>query len=128
MPITHELGILLQNIAGSMALGVAGGLLVSYGCGLLNMKRWLVLLVATTTFLLGVCESFDIPYMLTFLVMGVTVANTSDVKTKIVDELDHLSGLLAVLFFAAHGSELDVNAFLAAGTIGAIYIITAHCR
>ncbi len=124
VPITRELGILLQNIAGSMALGVAGGLLVSYGCGLLNMKRWLVLLVATTTFLLGVCESFDIPYMLTFLVMGVTVANTSDVKTKIVDELDHLSGLLAVLFFAAHGSELDVNAFLAAGTIGAIYIVT----
>ncbi len=122
--IANEFGTLLQNIAGSMALGVAAGLIVSYGCGLLNIKRWLVLLVAATTFLLGVCESFDIPYMLTFLVMGVTVANTSDVKGKIVDELDHLSGLLAVLFFAAHGTELDVNAFFAAGTIGAIYIIT----
>ncbi len=91
----------------------------------LHMKRWLVLLVATATFLLGASVSLNIPYMLTFLAMGITVANTSDSKAKIVEELNHLSGLLAVLFFAAHGTELDVNAFLAAGTLGAIYII---CR
>jgi len=124
-PIEYQLGTLLQDIAGSMALGAAGGLIVSYECGLLKMKRWLVLLVATTTFLLGVCETFDIPYMLTFLVMGVTVANTSDMTGKIVDELDHLSGLLAVLFFAVHGTELDVHAFIEVGRIGGIYIV---CR
>ncbi len=124
-PLTHQLGILLQDIAGSIVLGIVGGLIVSYGCGLLKMARWLVLLVATTTFLLGVCETFDIAYMLTFLVMGVTVANTSDMTEKIVDELDHLTGLLAVLFFAVHGTELDVNAFLEVGMIGAIYIV---CR
>ncbi|MBP87963.1 MAG: sodium:proton exchanger [Planctomycetaceae bacterium] len=125
VPLEHQLGLLLQNIAGSMALGVAGGLIVSYGCGLLKLTRWLVLLVAAATFLLGVCETFDIPYMLTFLVMGITVANTSDTTGKIVDELDHLSGLLAVVFFAVHGTELDVNAFFAAGKIGAIYVV---CR
>ncbi|MEO8497325.1 MAG: cation:proton antiporter, partial [Planctomycetota bacterium] len=113
---------LLQDIAGSMLLGVVGGLIVSYGCGLMKLKRWLVLLVATTTFLLGVCVNADIPYMLTFLVMGVTVANTSDMTGKIVGELDHLSGLLAVLFFAAHGTELDVQAFIAVGKLGAVYI------
>ena len=119
----RQIGILFLNIAGSAALGIAGGLIVSYGCGFLNMKRWLVLLAAAATFLLGICESFHIPYMVTFLIMGVTVANTSDYKSKIVDELDHMSGLLAVLFFAAHGTELDVNAFLAAGTLGAVYIV-----
>lgn len=122
VPLYHQLGILLQDIAGSIVLGIVGGLVVSYGCGLLKMTRWLVLLVATATFLLGVCETFDIPYMLTFLVMGVTVANTSDRKGKIVDELDHLSGLLAVLFFAVHGTGLDVNAFVEVGKIGAVYI------
>ncbi len=125
VPLNHQLTFLLRDIAGSMALGVVGGLVVSYGCGLLNMTRWLVLLVATATFLLGVCESFDIPYMLTFLLMGVTVANTSDRKAKIVDELDHLSGLLAVLFFAVHGTELDLGAFVNAGLIGVIFIV---CR
>ncbi|MCO8125266.1 cation:proton antiporter [Stieleria sp. TO1_6] len=123
--MSSQLLVLLVNIAGSIALGILGGLIVSYGCGFLNMKRWLVLLVAAATFLLGVTESFDIPYMITFLVMGVTVANTSDYKQKIVDELDHLSGLLAVLFFVAHGTELDAGAFLAAGGLGAVYIV---CR
>ncbi len=118
-----QVNAVLLDIAGSILLGIVGGLIVSYGCGFLNVKRWLVLLVATTTFLLGVDESFQIPYMLSFFVMGVTVANTSDYKTKIVDELDHLSGLLAVLFFAVHGTELDIRAFLAAGTLGAVYIV-----
>jgi Kef-type K+ transport system membrane component KefB len=118
-----QVGAVLLNISLSILLGIVGGLIVSYGCGFLAFKRWLVLLVATATFLLGVNESLNIPYMLTFFVMGVTVANTSDFKSKIVDELDHMSGLLAVLFFAVHGTELDVGAFLAAGTIGAVYVV-----
>lgn len=120
-----QFGILMRSVVGSILLGVLGGLIVSYGCGLLKMSRWLVMLVATTTFLLGVSESFSIPYMLTFLAMGVTVANTSDSTQKIVDELNHLSGLLAVLFFSAHGTELDLHAFIDVGLIGVIYIV---CR
>ncbi len=125
VPLSQQLADVLLDIAGSIVLGILGGLIVSYGCGLLKMTRWLVLLVAATTFLLGACETIDIPYMLTFLVMGVTVANTSDRTGKIVDELDHLSGLLAVLFFAVHGTELDVQAVGEIGKIGAIYIV---CR
>ncbi|MEZ6053273.1 MAG: CBS domain-containing protein [Planctomycetaceae bacterium] len=54
-----------------------------------------------------------------------TVANTSERTEKIVEELDHLSGLLAVLFFAVHGTELDIHALGEIGKIGAIYIV---CR
>jgi Kef-type K+ transport system membrane component KefB len=125
VPLDNQLGLLVQDIVGSIALGIAAGLVVSYGCGLVRTTRWLVLLVATTTFLLGVCESFNLPYMLTFLVMGVTVANTSDKKGLIVDELDHLTGLLSVLFFSVHGTELNVRAFVAVGTIGVVYVV---CR
>ncbi len=124
-PPGQQLSMLVVDIAGSMALGILGGLIVSYGCGLLKMTRWLVLLVATATFLLGVCETFNIPYMLTFLVLGVTVANTSDRTGKVVEELNHVSGLLAVLFFVVHGTQLDVQALVAAGEIGAVYIV---CR
>jgi Kef-type K+ transport system membrane component KefB len=124
VPVGTQLGILAQNIAGSIALGGMAGLTISYGCGLLKMSRWLVLLVATTTFLLGICESLDIPYMLTFLVMGVTVANTSDATEKILDELGHTTGLLSVLFFAVHGTELDVRALVGAGFIVSVYIVS----
>lgn len=121
--VLDQVTTLVRDIAGSVGLGIAGGLAVSYGCGLIKPMRWLVLLVAIAAFLLGVCDSFDIPYMLSFLVMGVTVANTSDIKGPIVDELDHLSGLLAVLFFAVHGTQLDVHAFVAVGWIGVAYIV-----
>ncbi len=118
-----QIGEISWKVVGSILLGILGGLVISYGCGFLNPKRWLVLLVAAGTFLLGVNESLRIPYMLTFFMMGATVANTSDFKSKIVDELNHLTGLLAVLFFAVHGTELDVRAFLAAGLLGAVYIV-----
>lgn len=124
VPLGTEVVVVCWDLSCSIVLGCVGGLIISYGCGFLASKRWLVLLVATATFLLGVNESLNIPYMVTFFVMGVTVANTSDSKGKIVDELDHLSGLLAVLFFAVHGTELNLTAFLAAGTLGVIYIFT----
>jgi hypothetical protein len=82
----------------------------------------LVLLVATTTIVLGVCETSGMPYMLAFLFMGVTVANSSGASQRISEELDHLTGLLCVLFFAVHGAELDIHAFLTSGLIGILYI------
>ncbi|TWU59982.1 putative voltage-gated ClC-type chloride channel ClcB [Rubripirellula tenax] len=121
--LTDQVVNVVAHLAGSAVLGVVGGLIISYGCGFLNTKRWLVLLVATATFLLGLNESLEIPYMLTFFVMGVTVANTSDYKSKITDELDHISGLLAVLFFAVHGTGLDIQQFIAAGVLGLVYIV-----
>ncbi len=117
-----QLGLLTGSIVGSIILGAIAGLLVSFGCGLISKGRWLVLLVAATTFCLGLCETLHLPYMLTFLVMGVTVANTSEFNKRIVEELDHLTGLLCVLFFAVHGAELDLHAFITTGAIGVIYI------
>ncbi len=124
-PAWFEALMVCRNLLGSVCAGLVAGLLISYLCGWLSATRWLVTLVASTTFLLGICEMLDIPYLLTFLVMGVTVANTSQMTEKIVDELDHLTGLLCVLFFAVHGAELNVAAFLALGLTGAVYIV---CR
>ncbi|MAI72116.1 MAG: hypothetical protein CMM01_20665 [Rhodopirellula sp.] len=73
MPVGEQFGSLILNIAGSAVVGIAGGLILSYGCGCLNMKRWIVLLVAAETFLSGICESFHISYMITFLIIGVTI-------------------------------------------------------
>jgi Kef-type K+ transport system membrane component KefB len=117
-----QFGGMLKGIAGAIGIGVIAGLMVSFGCGLMHSRRWLSVLVATTTIALGLCESQELPYMLTFLAMGLTVANSSDVGKQIAGELDHLGGLLSVLFFAVHGAELDLQAFLDAGAIGAAYI------
>lgn len=116
----RELGV---SFGGAILAGFLGGLVVSFGCGLMHRRRWLALLVASTTFVLGLCESMTLPYMLTFLVMGFTVANSSDVVNQIAEELNQLGGLLSVLFFAVHGAELDLDAFVSAGVIGVAYIV-----
>jgi Kef-type K+ transport system membrane component KefB len=122
IPVHRELAIFAGVLAGSILLGGAAGLVMSYGCGLLAQRSWLVMLVGITTLTLGVCETLDIPYLLTFLAMGVTVANTSDRPQDLSDELDRWTGLLCVVFFVVHGAELDLRALLAAGAIGAAYI------
>jgi Kef-type K+ transport system membrane component KefB len=121
--LTGELKRLGTSLGGAVLAGFVGGLVVSFGCGLMHRRRWLALLVASTTFVLGLCESMTLPYMLTFLVMGFTVANSSDVVNQIAEELNQLGGLLSVLFFAVHGAELDLSAFVDAGLIGIAYIV-----
>lgn len=117
--------VVFRDIAGSIVIGVLAGLVISFGCGLVGRSRWIVLLVAAATFLLGLCESFNVPYMLTFFVMGFTLANAFDLSSKVVEELDHLTGLLCVLFFAVHGAELKLGAFVELGLVGGVYIL---CR
>jgi len=111
------------HLLSAILFGTVAGVIVAYGCGLLGTARWLALLVAMAAAVLGLCESFEIPYMLAFLAMGLTTASLSDLRKQILRELNHVSGLLAVLFFAMHGTELDPPAFAAAGTAGLAYIL-----
>jgi len=120
-----EVVFLVRNLLGSVLLGFLAGLLVSLGCGLLHSSRWLVLLIAAVTLLLGICETLGLPYMLTFLIMGLVVVNSTEISDKIASELDPFTGILVVLFFPVHGAELDLQAFIAAGAIGTVYIL---CR
>jgi len=110
------------DLAASLGLGIAGGLLISYACGLLSPNRWLVLLVAVATGVLGLCEVLAVPYLLTFLAMGATVANASDRTNDVRQELERITGLLCVVFFVTHGAELDIGALWAAGIVGVVYI------
>ncbi len=122
-PVLTQFGLLAGKVLGSILVGVAAGGLVSFCCGLLAPGHWLVLLVAATTLLMGINETLGIPYMLSFLAMGVTVANTSGSTASIVAVLDRLTGFLCVIFFVVHGADLQLSALLAAGWIGVAYIV-----
>ena len=118
-----ELASLLGTLVASVLLGCLGGLVVSYLCGRFEEKHWLVLLAAAVMFVLGVCLSYELPYLLTFLAMGITVANSSDRSEDMVQLLSSLTGLLCVLFFVVHGAEMDISALLGAGLVGVGYIV-----
>jgi len=120
--MADELSRLAQDLAGSLALGVAAGLLLSYAAALLSASR-LVLLVAVSSLLLGVCHMTQIPYLLAFLAMGATVASASDRARELVEELDRITGLVCIVFFVIHGAEMDLTALKAIGGVGAAYVV-----
>lgn len=127
LPISSQLGQLAMDVAGSISLGIAGGLVISYACGLLAFDSWFVALVAVTTAVLGTCQWLTIPYLLAFLAMGMTVANASEFAGRIVGELDRMTGLLCVVFFVVHGAELNLAALVQAGWVGAGYVVLRFC-
>ena len=118
-----ELLLFVRDILGSLALGVGVALLLTYTTALLDRSHWFVLVVAATVTTLALCEYFHMPYLLTFLAMGATVANATDEAAPLVAEIKHLTGLLCVVFFTTHGAEMDPGALLAAGTLGVAYVV-----
>lgn len=117
-----EVQQLIVDLGGACLLGIAGGLAISYGSGLLARRRWLVMVIAVCILMLGLCETWDVPYMLAFLTAGVVVVNTSDAAKDLLLEQEKIAGLLVVVFFAVHGAELQLIEFFEAGTLGLLYI------
>jgi Kef-type K+ transport system membrane component KefB/CBS domain-containing protein len=117
-----ELGRIARDLLGAIGLGVAMGVAITFACALLSRRSWLVTLIAATTLLLGLSRHWGFPYLLTFLAMGTTVANTSDRVKDVAVQLDELTGLFCVAFFVIHGAEMDVRALVHAGWIGLGYI------
>ncbi len=122
-PVLMSLAILGRDLISSVVAGVLAGLVVAMGCAFLSRGRWLVLLLAVSTAMLGLCHRFQLPYLFTFLIMGMTVANVSSRSRDIVQQLDQVTGLLCVVFFVIHGTEMDVRALIAAGVVGVGYVV-----
>ncbi|EMI44771.1 sodium/hydrogen exchanger [Rhodopirellula sp. SWK7] len=114
---------LVRSLGGAFSLGLIGGLVMSYACEIMHTRRWLVLLVGMASLLLGLSETWSLPYMLVFLVVGVVVVNSSSGTQKITAQLDSIGGLLTVVFFSVHGSELDLSLLADVGVIGAGYVV-----
>lgn len=120
-----QLGHLCLDLFGSIFIGVFGGLMISYGNAVIKGSRRIIMLIAIIALTLGLCRTTGLPYMLTFLAMGFTVANSliEEEVPKVENELNPLTGFLCVLFFMIHGAELEPDRFLHAGFIGGGYIV-----
>jgi len=119
----EQLLYLAVDLSASLLLGAVAGMIVSYTCEILAPNRWLVLLMGISTLVLGSCNHWGVPYLLSFLAMGAVVANASERTREISGEMDRITGLLCVVFFVIHGAEMDVLALWGAGLLGAVYIV-----
>ena len=110
------------DVFGSLTLGIGSGLLVSYLFAVADPKRHTILLFAAIAVVLGVCQTWHFPYLLTFLAMGTIVANSSDHRIAIGKQLDQLTGILCIMFFVIHGAEMQIQRFIEGGAVGFAYI------
>jgi len=125
--LAAQLGHFATDLLGSILLGIVAGLAISFTYDLVAESRRLVLLVAAVALVLGICLALDMPYLLTFLAMGMTVANSSYQTRQMLAELDRLTGLLCVVFFVTHGAELELGKLAEAGMIGVGYLVLRSC-
>ncbi len=126
LPIEQEIHYFARDFFGSIGLGLLAGAIVSYATPLVGMGRLFVLLIAVSTLVLGVCQKWEIPYLLSFLAMGMAVANLSDQVEGITGELDRFTGLLCVVFFVIHGAEFDFRSLFSARDVGLIALAVAY--
>lgn len=120
--ISHILSI-SWTVFGSILWGVLLGLILSFAAGFLTTMHWIAVLLAVSMAGLGLCEITPMTYMLTFLTMGFTFANTSQDSTQDLAESGKFTTLLCVAFFAIHGAELQLDQFFHLGAIGAVYVL-----
>jgi Kef-type K+ transport system membrane component KefB len=119
----NRLGI---DLVGSTLLGIVSGLVVALVAALTREGQRTLAVFAITIFVLGLCEVLGTPYLLTFLAMGITLANSSRHTAETFQGLQTVLAVLYVVFFVAAGAELDLNALYSVGLIGAVYVV-ARC-
>jgi Kef-type K+ transport system membrane component KefB len=113
------------SLVGSTFVGIATGFAVAILFPVLKEERRLVLLISAFVFTLGLCHVVEMPYLLAFLAMGITVANAcgSELKKQIGVELDRITGVLLVIFFVVHGADLDISKLPEARWLGIGYLV-----
>lgn len=108
---------------GSVLIGAAFGLIVSFMTGFLSTIQWMAVMLAASTAVLGICEIYPVSYMLTFIVMGFVFANVAPDSFLDLAESERVTKLLSIAFFAIHGADLQASKFMQLGTVGIAYII-----
>ncbi len=121
--ISSEILSVILEITGSIALGLFAGVMVAYFSSMIKSYRLIILYIASISIVVGICEQTEISYLLSCLAMGFAVANTAESAPKITRDLSSPTLFLCVIFFVIHGSEMKLDKFFAAGSVGAGYII-----
>jgi len=115
----------IKEIAGSLALGAAGGLMLSYvvrrtrSAGeVLSLTLGFVLLVT------GIANVLHLSLILSNLAVGMAVANTSSHEAeRTASALEGIVHPVYILFFAVAGAHLHLKVLLATGLLVPVYIV-----
>lgn len=113
-----------KEIIGSIALGIALGLLFTYFARKTKTKdELLVISLGAILLCTGLCNWLHFSVILATLVLGMTVANTAIFTSRrISNVVEEITPPLYVIFFVLAGAHLDIRLLPTLGFLGLIYV------
>lgn len=121
--LSYQASQIVWDIIGAFLFGTIFGLAVSYLNQKISGKEKIVFFLAVVMGIIGLSNYSHVPYMLTFLVMGIVVANSSEFLQEIIKEMERIGNPIYVAFFVVAGSSLHVDHLMQIGLLGIGYVI-----
>ena len=116
-------GGLLLSLIFAIILGAGGGIVISYVEQKVSGDERFILFLGFVVMIFGVSLLFGLPFMLVFLLMGVTLVNVSEFAKEILQELDRVGWPLYVLFFLLAGAKLHLDSLQTLGIVSIVYLL-----
>lgn len=112
------------EIIGSAILGIILGFVLAYINRFSNSKEQTMSMAIGVILLgIGLASKLEVSALLACMVMGGTISNITDGKTKLLTVLDEFTNPIFIAFFTISGLGLDMSVLKTVGIIGAGYII-----
>jgi Kef-type K+ transport system membrane component KefB len=120
-------GLLLRaavDVFGAAAVGLAVGFPGALLSGRIQDGRPILTEALAMVFLCGgIALALDVSFIVAAMTMGATVANVARHHDRPFNAIETVDWPLMILFFVLAGASLHLDAVLAAGTLGAVYVV-----
>ena len=114
----------LVEIVGSLALGVALGMALTYLSNFFRSRgNKLALTIACVLAGVALCGMWHLSSLLVCMMIGAVVVNMSNNSKVIMEQTDRFTPPLFLLFFVLSGAELDLSVLPAVGLLGIAYVV-----
>ncbi|MBR6525401.1 MAG: cation:proton antiporter [Clostridia bacterium] len=114
----------LVEIIGSLALGIALGVVLTYLSNFFRSRgNKLALTIACILAGVALCSMWHLSSLLVCMMIGAVVVNLSNNNKVIMEQTDRFTPPLFLLFFVLSGAELNLSVLPAVGLLGIAYVV-----
>lgn len=122
---THQINAFLYKIGLSFGIGLLGGILYSYierkEKSAIDLK---ILIFGMVLAIVSLSAIYQTSPLITAIILGIIVANTSKFPSKVFDGVTELSTPFFIIFFVLAGAHIEFIKLKTLGLIGIVYIIS----
>lgn len=114
----------LREIALSLLIGAAIGILLTFGLGFFTSRSNRLTSIICAVFIgTAISEIFDLSSLLLCMSIGAIMSNFYPESEKMMDLTEHWTPVVLLLFFVISGAELNLAVIPTVGLLGIMYLI-----